>query len=43
MRFLKWVESVDHLVAPLAVDIGVAIFGAALITASLRYLFELTA
>jgi hypothetical protein len=43
MKFLKWCESVDHLVIPLAVDIGVAIFAAGFLTASLRYFFELTA
>jgi hypothetical protein len=43
MKFLKWCESVDHLVIPLAVDIGVAIFAAGFLTASLRYLFGLTA
>jgi hypothetical protein len=40
MKFLKWCESVDHLVIPLAVDVGLAISGAALATAMLRYMFE---
>jgi hypothetical protein len=40
MKFLKWCESVDHLVIPLAVDIGLAISGAALATAILRFMFE---
>jgi hypothetical protein len=41
MKFLKWCESVDHLVIPLAADVGVAISGAALVTAMLRYIFEM--
>jgi hypothetical protein len=40
MKFLKWCESVDHLVIPLAVDIGLALSGAALATAILRLMFE---
>jgi hypothetical protein len=40
MKFLKWCESVDHLVIPLAVDLGVALSAAALATAILRFAFE---
>ena len=40
MKFLKWCESVDHLVIPLAIDFGLAASGAALVTAMLRFLFE---
>lgn len=43
MKFLKWCESVDHLVIPLAIDFGLTVFGAGLVTASLRYIFELAA
>jgi hypothetical protein len=41
MKFLDWCESVDHLVIPVTVDVGVAVFGAGLVTAALRYIFEL--
>ena len=40
MKFLKWVEDVDHLAVPIAVDIGPAVFAAGLVTAVLRYIFE---
>ena len=43
MKFLKWVESVDHLAVPVAVDIGLAVFAAGLVTAMLRYIFEMAA
>jgi hypothetical protein len=42
MKFLKFCES-DHLVIPLAIDLGLAISGAALATAMLRYIFEMPA
>jgi hypothetical protein len=38
MKFMEWVESVDHLVIPIAVDVGLSVFAAGLVTASLRYL-----
>lgn len=41
MKFLKWVESVDYLIIPLSVDVGLSIFTAGLVTAVLRYVFEL--
>ena len=43
MKFLRWCQSVDHRVIPLAVDISLAISGAALATAMLRYIFEMAA
>jgi hypothetical protein len=41
MKFLEWVESVDYLIIPLSVDVGLSIFTAGLVTAVLRYVFEL--
>jgi hypothetical protein len=41
MKFLEWVESVDYLVIPVSVDVGLSLFTAGLATASLRYVFEL--
>jgi hypothetical protein len=43
MKFLKWVESVDHLAVPIAVDVGLAVFAAGLVTAMLRFIFEMAA
>jgi hypothetical protein len=43
MKFLKWVESVDHLAVPVAIDIALAVFAAGLVTAVLRYIFEMAA
>jgi hypothetical protein len=36
MKFMEWVESVDHLV--IGVDVGLSVFAAGLVTVSLRYL-----
>jgi hypothetical protein len=41
MKFLDWVESVDYLVIPISVDLGMSVFAAGLATASLRYVIEL--
>jgi hypothetical protein len=41
MKFIGWCESVDHLVIPVTVDVGVAVFVAGLVTAILRYIFEM--
>jgi hypothetical protein len=38
MKFMEWVESVDHLVIPIGVDVGLSVFAAGLVTVSLRYL-----
>jgi hypothetical protein len=43
VKFLKWVESVDHFTVPIAVDIGLAVFAAGLVTAILRYILEMAA
>jgi hypothetical protein len=43
VKFLKWVESVDHFAVPIAVDIGLAVFAAGLATAILRYILEAAA
>jgi len=43
MKFLDWCESVDHLVIPFAVDVSLALCGAGLITALLRFVLEVAA
>jgi hypothetical protein len=39
-KFLEWVESIDPFVLPLTIDVGLSIFLARLITASLEALFD---
>jgi hypothetical protein len=41
MKFLDWVKSVDHLVIPISVDLGLSVFAAGLATALIRYVIEL--
>ena len=43
MKFMKWIESLDPHVLPLAVDFGAALFSAALLTALLKMLVEAAA
>jgi hypothetical protein len=43
MKFLEWIESIDHLLVPWTVDVGLSVFTAGLLTALLRFVFELAA
>ncbi|HEU0085294.1 MAG TPA: hypothetical protein VFQ87_20795 [Bradyrhizobium sp.] len=43
MKFMKWIESVDPHVLPLSVDVGAAVFSAALLTALLKMLVQAAA
>ena len=43
MKFMKWIESLDPHVLPLAVDLGASLFAAALVTALLKMLIEAAA
>jgi len=40
MKLMKWIESLDPQVLPLALDAGAALFEAALLTALLKMLIE---
>ena len=39
MKFLDWMERIDHIWVPLTVDLGLSVFLAGLITGSLELIF----